>query len=120
MKHIQDAMETYKPWELWQYKNCDVWVDLNEDDPAFYSEVEYRRKPKTININGIEVPAPEREPLKEGDSFYCLHLNYSHYDHYECTWHDTVEYFEFLNKGLIYKKMEDMIMVKNAILSLLK
>lgn len=45
-----------------------IW--LNIDCPAFDKTPEdYRIKPRTININGIEVPEPMREP-PECDSRY--------------------------------------------------
>ncbi|MGL5225803.1 MAG: hypothetical protein ACRC8Q_10865 [Aeromonas sp.] len=34
----------------------------------------YRIKPKTIKINGFEVPEPVREPLNIGDSFYVANI----------------------------------------------
>lgn len=50
MMYAEDAMTTDKPWLLWECKDfAGDWVVFHED-LYFYSEVEYRRKPKTINI----------------------------------------------------------------------
>jgi len=61
--YAQDAMETDKPWERWEFKDEDNnWScfsdDLFEHRPGWYEDVEYRRKPQTININGFNVPEP--------------------------------------------------------------
>ena len=49
-----------------------AWRDLCQ--PSFNSDVKFRVKPKTISINGIEVPAPEQQELSEGTRYYvpCL------------------------------------------------
>lgn len=58
-----------------------LWLDITEKEPfnlsCFFSginrhgeKIEFRLKPKTITLNGIEVPAPF-DP-KEGDYFYVI------------------------------------------------
>ncbi len=39
------------------------------------AELERRRKPKTITINGIEVPEPLKEAPKHGDKYYTVSLS---------------------------------------------
>lgn len=49
----------------------DDWFD--DDNPLVYltdDTFEWRVKPETITINGHEVPAPVREPLKEDQEFF--------------------------------------------------
>ena len=60
--------------------NTDGWHKVNKKD-AYSFEIfldergtKFRLKPRTITINGIEVPAPF-EP-KEGDIFYILSTSY--------------------------------------------
>jgi hypothetical protein len=71
MKHVhaelmalyaQDAMETDKPWEWWEnnYGCLDNWETLTSS-PSWRNEVNYRRKPRTIKVNGFDVPEPMRE-----------------------------------------------------------
>lgn len=69
--YTQDANECSEPWLRWQYWSgyANQWVDA--DGPlTFNPKVEYRRKPRTININGYEVPEPVREPLENGEKYW--------------------------------------------------
>lgn len=65
--------------EPWEEKNWDTFNPLEDDvsTKVFFSgmsegvqKVFFRIKPKTILINGVEVPAPFKP--KEGDTFYYL------------------------------------------------
>lgn len=62
--YAQDAAETDKPWLLWQWRSQPQtpWEDL-ETNPMWDFTHEYRRKPKTIKVNGFDVPAPVRTAL---------------------------------------------------------
>lgn len=50
------------------------WRDTK--NPSWQEDVEYRIKPKTILINGFEVPKPARE-LKHGQAYYSPVLGYT-------------------------------------------
>ena len=71
MRYAQDALETDKPWERWEFKRNlkGEWLSLS-GNPAWDNKWEYRRKPKTININGFEVPEPMRESPEIGTTYY--------------------------------------------------
>ena len=72
-QYAQDAAETDRPWERWQVYIMGGW--RNWDIPfTFYPESEYRRKPRTININGYEVPEPVRKECLEYDNTTSLIL----------------------------------------------
>ena len=67
--YAEDAKTTDKPWELWQIKNkYGIWVDLSVN-PVWEQYLEYRRKPKTHIVNGVEVP-DLRIDAKEGEYYY--------------------------------------------------
>ena len=73
--YAQDAMETDQPWERWEIRGCggDPWVDCARPI-AWSHDLQYRRKPRTITINGYEVPEPVTEPpKKEGQSYWVIH-----------------------------------------------
>lgn len=75
LQYAQDAAETDKPWERWEVRSTHVgWVQLR-DNPLWFPDGEYRRKPKTISINGIEVPEPDREPLDAGTLYWIPKLS---------------------------------------------
>ena len=66
-EYAKDAMETDRPWERWEAcrNGYFEWVP-QERNPSWLTDCEYRRKPRTININGHEVPEPVREPPQIG------------------------------------------------------
>ena len=67
--YYEDALETEKPWEMWQFRTkMGNWVNCNRS-PRWKNNWEYRRK-QTININGFDVPEPMREAPKIGTRFY--------------------------------------------------
>lgn len=53
------------------------WSDLTADDPidVFFTSESFRLKPRTITLNGIEVPAPFE--TKEDGIFFILDDGYS-------------------------------------------
>jgi hypothetical protein len=70
MKHVhaelmalyaQDAMETDKPWERWELKDTyqTHWTAC-KPHICFDDSLQYRRKPRTIKVNGFDVPEPMR------------------------------------------------------------
>jgi len=70
MKHIhadlmaqyaQDAMESDKPWERWEFRDFDVdWSDCR-GHPSWMEHRQYRRKPQTITRT-ITYTEPLKEP----------------------------------------------------------
>jgi len=55
-QYAEDAKTTTIPWELWQVKcDADIWHRC-QDHPQWVCAREYRRKPKTKLIHGVEIP----------------------------------------------------------------
>lgn len=75
LQYAQDALETDKPWERWEccWNSNNIWNPCSEH-PVWQSEFSYRRKPKTININGFEVPEPLRKAPVDGTKVYLVDL----------------------------------------------
>ena len=70
--YAQDAAETDKPWERWEIlTNYDEWKGLSAN-PLWCDRNDYRRKPKTININGFEVPEPFRGRLELTQKYWVI------------------------------------------------
>lgn len=65
-QYAEDARETDKPWERWEYCIGSEWFQCREAHMHWSVEHQYRRKPRTININGYEVPEPMREAPDDG------------------------------------------------------
>ena len=68
--YAEDAAETDKPWRRWETSAYRGAWDQCHCHPQWDLCVHYRRKPRTININGIEVPEPLREAPKHNEWFY--------------------------------------------------
>jgi hypothetical protein len=65
------------------------WVDCS---PVWILSSEYRIKPKTININGYDVPEPVRE-TKEGQLLWSFKIDRAYpYAHHYGENHDIVMY----------------------------
>jgi hypothetical protein len=117
----QDAMETDRPWERWQYAD-DVGSGYRDiyKHPEWRLEFEYRRKPRTININGHEVPEPVREPLSEGYAYYYVSFAslYTANGASEAHWYEAAGVSRLrLDKGIIHLTREAAEIHAEALLS---
>lgn len=78
-------------------------------------DVEYHRKPRTININGVEVPEPEKEFLEEGKKYWLAiptDLDLARKiiwkgDKYDLLW---------LERGFIHRTKEDAVAHAEALI----
>ena len=71
-QYAEDAKTATIPWELWQVKcDADLWHRCQEH-PKWATHLEYRRKPKTHIVNGVEIPDLLIEP-KCGDQYWYPH-----------------------------------------------
>ncbi|OTA16544.1 hypothetical protein Xbed_03471 [Xenorhabdus beddingii] len=81
MEYAKIAQETDKPWEHFEYFQPDPlddsladWVQCRKPI-SFYSNFEYRLKPRTIRIGLMDVPEPVREPLELDATYYVPRLH---------------------------------------------
>ena len=113
--YAQDAAETDKPWERWEIlKNYDEWEGLSAN-PLWCDLNDYRRKPKTININGFEVPKPCRENLEIGQGYWLVDpANETCYPYY---WENTICELLWLRAGLVHPTKEAAELHRKALLS---
>ncbi len=67
----RDAAGMERPWEAWEFYAChdEGWVTC-ASMPAWTSDGEYRRKPRTIRIGGMDVPEPVRVALEKGTPYW--------------------------------------------------
>ena len=111
-----------KPWEFIQGRDeeCDEWEDYTGVGylPTFNPEYKYRLKPKTININGFEVPEPLRVAPKFEVKYYYPNLCMDRV--YGTEWQDTELDNDRFNNGIIYAEKENCWIYLNAILSFTK
>ncbi len=118
LTYAQDAMETDKPWDRWEYlavEHSNTWLKC-ESHPLWQFAMEYRRKPRTININGFEVPEPVREPLKTDTDYYYPHFGSSSLICDSVWWHDDCD-ARRLKSGIIHLTKEAAAIHAKALLS---
>jgi hypothetical protein len=116
--YAQDAMETDKPWERWQFKNQhteDEWTAL-VNHAEWGLNTDYRRKPRTININDFDVPEPVREPLKVGQEYIYVNIH-SPSQPYFNTWNNDGADEKLLKSGIIHLTREAAETHAKALLS---
>lgn len=113
--YAQDALETDKPWERWECKDAvEGWYSLT-DHPMWGLYLIYRRKPKTILVNGIEVPEPVRKPLKEAETYW-LAVPTNPRRALQTVWSDDEDDKLFLSRGLVHLTKEAAVLHAEAML----
>lgn len=75
-QYAEDAKETDRPWERWIFLSKYGWLELG-DHPTWNEGTQFKRKPRTININGYEVPEPVRSKPESGAEVFMVNLNNS-------------------------------------------
>ena len=108
------------PWVNWEYRNGanHDWCPCSKN-PVWGRHMEYRRKPRTITINGIEVPEPVREPLTLNQDYYAVRLEYPD-GFLKPTWCHSVRDSRYLVAGLIHLTEEAARKHAEALLSFTK
>lgn len=116
MKYAEIAQYDAEPWKYFDIKYNGKWVDL-QFPPIFDSYSEYRLKPRTININGFEVPEPLRHELSNGFKFYSFDLYHGVLD---LKWDSSDVCESLLKAGLIHLTREAAEKHLEALLSFTK
>lgn len=103
-----------------QFKGAEGW--FNARNPTWHDDTEYRIKPKTININGFEVPQPVTKPLEKGQIYYIVSITnvnaINRCDAYiKHFWKDDEIDRAWLQAGLIHLTIEAASLHTKALLS---
>jgi hypothetical protein len=116
LQYAQDAMESETPWEKWEYSDVNVrtrWVSC-EQHPSWSINNTYRRKPKTIVVNGFTVNAPmDKEPEHASLYFYPYINSNEFYD--ETCFNSDWDKQQF-ERGLCFANKKDAIAMAKAML----
>lgn len=113
--YAQDALEIDKPWERWECNHDGAeWYGLT-NNPVWSPSMAYRRKPKTILVNGIEVPEPVRKPLKESEPYW-LAVPTNRNRAVSIVWLDDKDDEYVLQCGLIHLTKEAAVLHAEAML----
>ena len=103
MAYAQDAMETDRPWERWEHfdKISKTWTAFARANPAWYDDELYRRKERTIAINGHEIPEPVRRILPYQSIYYVPDIGHPK-AHIEQMWQDDKIDTHRLGQGVVH------------------
>ena len=71
-QYAEEAATTDRPWELWECRQGTSNWETLQSHPGWFNNTEYRRKPRTIKINGFDVPEPCREAPSTGEEYWCV------------------------------------------------
>lgn len=71
LQYAQDAAETDKPWERWEFNPNSTWQPCG-NNPGWFTDSEYRRKPQVIRVGRHEFPKPITEVPEDGTEYFCL------------------------------------------------
>lgn len=115
-QYAEDARETIWPWERWECRRDNKeWQEM-WTTPSWYISWQYRRKPRTITINGREVPEPMRSAPEEGQ-FYFMPSTIASDFFCEEEWHGSRRDMRWLSCGLCHSTKEAAIAHAEALLS---
>lgn len=113
--YAQDAFETDKPWERWEYQTTHTDWEALSDHPSWHKCCGYRRKPKTILVNGTEVPEPVRKPLNFVESYW-IAMPTDRDRAVLTTWLGHTDDEFFLRSGLVHLTKEAAVLHAEAML----
>ena len=117
LQYAQDAAETDKPWERWEYLlSGDTWVGL-WNHPRWNFEMKYRRKPKTIKVNGFNVPEPLKE-ITDGAIVWLAPCHHEEFADRYAYWKDERWKRRALQRGLFHATKEDAAAHAKAMLGI--
>lgn len=99
MQYAQDAAETDRPWERWEYSDTstlnqhgekirDDWYDCG-DNPSWHPNVQYRRKPEIIKVGRHEFPKPITSELVTGLTYFFVKIGKTCFEVGESIWKGT-------------------------------
>ena len=119
-EYAKDALETDTPWKLWQFRAStgEIWRDCKHN-PAWEDYRDYRHKPRTININGYEVPEPVRDSSEMGEEGYYYIPSLHHLSGFvPVVWYSDCADLERLHRGLVHLTKEAAQAHAEALLSI--
>jgi hypothetical protein len=118
-EYAKDAAEHEQPWGLWEHNHADrsdTWRTL-ASHPLWHIDAAYRRKPRTITINGVEVPEPLRVAPAFDTDYFVVKI---HETNFATVWTNDSYDQRVLAAGLAHLTYEAAEIHTNALLSFTK
>lgn len=124
-QYAEDAMMTEYPWRLWEVrqKGTGEWYDLVEH-PSWYLGSEYRRKPKAVEIDGVNFPVPITNTFNDSENQEYFTINVTDSGvvaaRIECSSTKVNKFQALLNQGMIFENAKDCKRYVEALIELNK
>jgi hypothetical protein len=90
------------------------WITMFETTSILDRSFNFRRKTKTININGFEVPEPMRVKPEKGSKYYLTEVDMGARD---IEWDDDATDNRWLKSGICHATAEAAELHRKALLS---
>lgn len=116
MKYAEIDQYDAEPWKYFEVRRKGTFWDNCDIPCGFHENLEYRLKPRTININGFEVPEPLRHEPSDGTDYYVLDMS----EVSEMKWTSDVSEHQWLKAGIIHLTREAAEKHLEALLSFTK
>lgn len=117
-EYWKEAETDDEAWRNWEYQSPGMPYKPCFEHPKFQKDFQYRRRPRTININGFEVPEPVSEPLEGGQEYWVGSI-YSGRSNVLRWCNDSLDN-RYLKSGLIHLTKEAAQLHIDALLSFTK
>ena len=106
-QYAEDAKTSMEPWTLWEFRQNDIWLDL-QGHPLWNPFLKYRRKRDVIKVGEYEFPRPLSIKLAPGQRYWFVSIGpgtgfRAHQDKWEGALADNAR----LKTGLIHMYQED-------------
>lgn len=117
LQYAQDAAETDRPWERWEYSDTstlnqhgdkirDDWFDCG-DNPDWCPNVQYRRKPQVISVGRHEFRIPISSKLPNGVVYFYVTILNTCFEVAGSCWINSVEDLMRLESKRVHLTHED-------------
>ena len=104
-QYAEDAKTSKTPWRLWEYLDKDDGWTTFRGSPDWYETSEYRRKPKTHIVNGVEIPDLRVRP-EVADKYYLADpLSRTFFTALDFDGHTMAKIW--VDRGLTYQRTEE-------------
>ena len=118
LQYAQDAAETDKPWQRWEVKTptSNSWTII-VGHPQWLKVCDYRRKPRTIKVNGFNVPEPLKE-VKDGTTVWLVCCHHEEFADWYAYWQNDPWKHRALKRGLLHATKENAVAHAKAMLGI--
>lgn len=117
LEYAKDAATMVEPWKNWENKSKfnDTWFGC-QFHPEWKAESKYRRKPKTVKINGIDVPKGLTE-APGYDTLVFMSTVTRAEGFFKGRWEDVPHYRAYLKSGIVHLTEENAVAMSKAMLN---